>query len=146
MIWAGSLAVLRDLEIGSDKKEFACRTQVIRGFSINNSHTHEVWSYDKHKECCGIVISLIEDWFDIVEELVWELVWWQWFAFFFAAQAALSFFFLWGYLTKHMGFSWSVFLQCEHWSDNNINFDLSQRPCNEALIILHSSLINQLSS
>ncbi len=45
--------------------------------------------------------------------------------FFFTAQAASSFFFLWGYLIKHMSFSWSVFLQCKHWSDDDVNFNLS---------------------
>jgi len=63
--------------------------------------------------------------------------------FFFAAQAALSFFFLWGYLTKHMGSSWSVFLQCKHWSDNDINFDLSQKVITMKLLlffILDSSI------
>jgi len=56
-------------------------------------------------------------------------------SFFFAAQAASSFFFLWGYLTKHMGFSWSVFLQCKHWSDNNVDFDLSQKAITMKLLL-----------
>ncbi len=55
--------------------------------------------------------------------------------FFFTAQAASSFFFLWGYLTKHMSFSWSVFLQCKHWSNNDINFDLSWKAIATELLL-----------
>jgi hypothetical protein len=88
---------------------------VIRGFSINNSHTHKVWSYEEHKaECCDIVISLIEGWFDIVKELAQELVWWQWrqFALLLCSSSCIEFLLLMRVFDKAHRFSWSVFLQC----------------------------------
>jgi hypothetical protein len=106
---------------------------VIRGFSINNSHTHEVWSYDKHKaECCGIVISLIEliwhCW-----RTCWELVWWQWFVLLLCSSSCIEFLLLMRVFkstwVSHGQSSYSVNTEQQH------NFDLSWKAIMTKLLL-----------